>query len=176
MWRAAYFALFRSWFEFLKSSRRDRISSKVSIMVPNWVKMFSQTSIRRNPSKPKKPKTNLETKDIFQKEIQQLLSKFYGNFHKTARSNPNLQREGFQTFVKCDLYRISTILLFTITFWKSQACGNWVHKFSIQNPPKFSCSKSFSGHYPDLLQNSHLCSCNILKIIRLQKSHKNFPW
>ena len=31
-----------------------------------------QTSIRRNPSKPKKPKTNLEKKDIFWKEIQQL--------------------------------------------------------------------------------------------------------
>ena len=40
MWRAAYFAVFRPWFENLKSSRRDCISSNLSIMVPNWVKTF----------------------------------------------------------------------------------------------------------------------------------------
>ena len=75
----------------LGNSLPPKISGSVPKNPKNW--MSIQTSIRRNPSKPKKPKTNPDVDDIFQKLIH--------NSRCTVQKlvEINLTHETHQTFV-----------------------------------------------------------------------------
>ena len=61
------------------------------------------------------------------------MSNLSGKIHKTSKDNVNLKREGFQTFVKWDLYRIPTT--FHTKSLESQAWQDWVPQlFHLKSP------------------------------------------